>query len=242
MAPSSTPACSRVRRATRRSTGIGNGNGTPKGAIVPDGETPNSDVLQKALTEREAIQTAKAVEAQNLGEVEKKIADAAALAGLSGSLELRLQDDGLVVTLLTDKVLFESSSAELAPDPNQLLSVVGTVLKTVDNATIINGYTDSRPIATTQFPSNWELSGARATSVARYFETLGIDRARLSPTGRADMDPVGDNATEAGRARNRRVEIIVKSKVVDAGTRCGGAHLQGSGVAQARRTRRRLRT
>jgi chemotaxis protein MotB len=94
------------------------------------------------------------------------------------------------------------------------LRVVVNALQTVDNPILIDGYTDSNPISTPQYPSNWELSGARAGSVARFFEANGMQRERLRAEGMADLDPVANNATAEGRAQNRRVEIVVQSKLV----------------------------
>ena len=75
------------------------------------------------------------------------------------------------------------------------------------------GHTDSRPISTSRFPSNWELSTSRATAVLRFLAGTGIDPGRLSAMGYGDTHPVGDNATAEGQARNRRVEIIVLTDV-----------------------------
>ena len=80
---------------------------------------------------------------------------------------------------------------------------------------LIVGYTDTVPIATAQYPSNLELSSARADRVAEYFMSIGLAEARLFPEGLGSRDPIASNATAAGRARNRRVEIIVQSTVVN---------------------------
>jgi chemotaxis protein MotB len=119
------------------------------------------------------------------------------------------------VTLLTDQVLFRSGKAELQPEGKRLLDVVGALLQTVDNTIDVNGYTDNVPIGPGgPFPSNLYLSSFRADAVADYFASLGVARSRLFPAGRGDQDFVATNATPEGRALNRRVEIIVESKLV----------------------------
>src|SRR6202040_3442205 len=114
---------------------------------------------------------------------------------------------GLVVTVVTDKVLFDSGSANLRANGQPLLALVADALQAVPNPVIVDGYTDNVPIATAQYPSNLFLSGARAAQVAQYFMSIGINEQRLFPEGLGARDPVGSNATPAGRALNRRVEI-----------------------------------
>ena len=75
---------------------------------------------------------------------------------------------------------------------------------------IVEGHTDNVPISSAQFPSNWELSTARATTVVRYLISQGVNRARLEAVGYADLHSVATNATATGRARNRRVEIVLE--------------------------------
>jgi chemotaxis protein MotB len=79
----------------------------------------------------------------------------------------------------------------------------------------VEGHTDNTPINTPQFPSNWELSGMRASSVVRLFVENGVDPRRLTATGYADQRPVDDNATVEGRSRNRRVAITIESRTPD---------------------------
>jgi chemotaxis protein MotB len=198
----------------------GEGNGATAlqggaGKTGPDTQPNTNSVLQTLADQHTALQAEKMVERQSLQGVEQKIAQQAKLLGLSNKLSMRLEDRGLVVTVVTDRVLFDSGSAVLKPEGTNVLSLVGSALKAVDNPILIEGYTDSNPISNSIYPSNWELSSGRAGSVARYFETMGLDRTRLRPEGLADLDPVASNATPDGRARNRRVEIVVQSKLVD---------------------------
>jgi chemotaxis protein MotB len=112
-------------------------------------------------------------------------------------------------------VLFSPGEARLDPGPLRALSDVAKILAPTAFPLTVEGHTDSLPIATTQFPSNWELSGARASSVVRLFIDNGVDARRLTATGLADQRPVADNASADGRARNRRIAITMESQVPD---------------------------
>jgi chemotaxis protein MotB len=156
----------------------------------------------------------RAAQRQKLDALQHRINEAATRLGFTGKVHTRELNNGLQVTL-TDQVLFESGKAELQPPGLQLLGVIAEVLRSVDNSIDINGYTDNVPIAPGgEFPSNLYLSSFRADAVADFFASGGVDRSRLFPAGRGDQDFVASNATAAGRALNRRVEIIVESKVV----------------------------
>jgi chemotaxis protein MotB len=187
----------------------------PGGAVGPERQPQSDKVLATLAQQNSELQAQKSVERQSLQKVEQKIESTAKQQGLTGNLSLRLEERGLVVTVVTDQVLFDSGSAVLKPAGNALLAVVEHALAAVDNPILIEGHTDSTPISTAQYPSNWELSSGRADAVARWFESLGIDRLRLHPSGLADTRPVASNDTAAGRAKNRRVEIVVQSKLVE---------------------------
>jgi chemotaxis protein MotB len=110
-----------------------------------------------------------------------------------------------------DKVLFNSGSAEITPHGREILLKVGGVLGRVKGKSIyVVGHTDTMPIHSALYPSNWELSTARSSSVIRFLtETGGLTPERLTAMGRAFYQPVASNATPEGRHENRRVEIIV---------------------------------
>ena len=117
---------------------------------------------------------------------------------------------GLVVRVLTDNLLFDSGSATLQPGADQLLDEVGQLLNLDKSHPItVEGHTDNQPIANAQFPSNWELSTTRATNVVRFLISQGVSAYRLGAVGYADLHPIASNATAAGRAQNRRVEIVL---------------------------------
>jgi chemotaxis protein MotB len=117
----------------------------------------------------------------------------------------------LEIELRTD-ILFASGAARLSPDANDILDNMASILKPFPNSVRIEGYTDDRPINTALYPSNWELSAARAASVARLFSEQGVDPARLGIMGWGEYRPSADNTTADGRNHNRRVLIVVLSE------------------------------
>jgi len=129
--------------------------------------------------------------------------------GLAGAVEVTYNERGIVITIYPDQILFDSGSARLKPGFMAILDVLGPKLKGLPNNIEVDGHTDSVPISTATYPSNWELSAGRAGAVIRYLETRGLPPARLSASGYADTRPVDSNDTRQGRARNRRVELIV---------------------------------
>ena len=145
-----------------------------------------------------------------LSVVEQVVRDQAAGTGLLDSIGFRREARGLVVTIVTDKVLFDPGEADVQPGGEVILGVVANALAQIPNGVVVEGHTDSRPISTPQFPSNWELSTARATSVLRYLtEERGLSAARVAASGYADTRPVADGTDAASLAQNRRVEIVV---------------------------------
>jgi chemotaxis protein MotB len=131
------------------------------------------------------------------------------MQGLGAEVQVTYNERGIMITIFPDQILFDSGSAVLKPGFKKILQILAPQLKRLPNSIEVDGHTDNVPISTAAFPSNWELSAARAGSVVRYFETLGLPSERLAAAGYADTRPVESNDTRQGRARNRRVEIIV---------------------------------
>jgi chemotaxis protein MotB len=128
----------------------------------------------------------------------------------SGRLRVSIVRNRMVVEL-PDNVLFDSGQAELKPEGAATLAEVASVLASIEGRVFqIAGHTDNVPIRSRRFPSNWELSTARAVVVARYLIDNGNMTAdRISAAGYADTVPIESNDTEEGRARNRRIEIVL---------------------------------
>lgn len=191
------------------------GNGESLVALGDDGLLSDPELAQleqaeRALAEQEAAAEAARAQAEALTAAEASIVEDLRAVGLAGLVRFRLEERGLVVTIVTDQVLFDPGSDQLTRDGRSIVSVIADVLASLPNHLSVEGHTDSVPIATDRFPSNWELSTARATSVLRELaDGHGIGVERLSAAGYADQRPAGDNGTSAGRAANRRVEIVV---------------------------------
>jgi chemotaxis protein MotB len=117
--------------------------------------------------------------------------------------------DRRVEVEIKDSVLFPSASAQLQQDAIPVIGKVADVLRGFANPVRVEGFTDNLPINTLLYPSNWELSGARAASVVRLLAKDGIDPQRLSALGYGEFRPVASNETPEGRAQNRRVVLVV---------------------------------
>ena len=179
----------------------------PLPAIMP------LDAMQQVGPAPRTKQESAAAAAQENEDFEKLKARIDALAeeaGLEGKVESQVRRRGLVVRLLTDDVFFASGDATLKDGSLHLLTKIGRLIdEEARHPVVVEGYTDSQPIATARYPSNWELSGARAAAVVRHFGTTGINSQRMSLAGHAAQHPIDTNATREGRARNRRVEVVL---------------------------------
>jgi len=132
-----------------------------------------------------------------------------------GELEVKQYKNMLTVDL-ADQVFFDSGRATLKPEGKRVLKKLGEALKGYDDQIIrVVGHTDNKPVPKSlhsTFPSNWELSVARATTVVRFLQEVGVPPERLVPSGRAEYDPVAPNDTPEGRQKNRRIEIMLIDK------------------------------
>jgi len=136
-----------------------------------------------------------------------------------GELQVRQYKDMLTVDV-AEQLFFDSGRADLKDTGKAVLKKVGEALKGYEDKVIrLVGHTDNVPIKTKVFPSNWELSVARATTVVRYLQEVGIPPERMIASGRAEYQPVAENDTPDGRKKNRRIEItlIDKNLVQEAG-------------------------
>ncbi|KAA6448573.1 flagellar motor protein MotS [Bacillus swezeyi] len=139
----------------------------------------------------------------------KKINDYIEKNQLSGLITAKRDERG-VILVLQEAVLFDSGKADIKDQAYPLLHKIAVLLKTVANPINVEGHTDNRPISTYRFPSNWELSAARASTVIGYFtEKEKLDSSRFLAVGYADTKPVRDNRTETHMKENRRVEIVI---------------------------------
>ncbi len=129
--------------------------------------------------------------------------------GLSNDVRVTKTQGGMTVSIVTDKVLFASGQAEINNAGRDLLAELAKVLNKRPGGIRVEGHTDNLPISTHLYPSNWELSAARAAKVVRFLINQGVKPGRLSATGFADSRPVRPNDTEANRRYNRRVDLVI---------------------------------
>lgn len=168
----------------------------------------------------------KVVERQKMKNVADDIMNA--LQPLVAQGKVRLLETSRGVTIeINDSILFPAGQARLQPASGSAMAAIAEVLAGTDFPITIEGHTDNIPIATPQFPSNWELSAMRATTVLRLFNDNGVGAERLTAIGYGETRPVETNTTPEGRARNRRVSILIDSNRPEEPTEIGG----GAGTA-----------
>ena len=127
------------------------------------------------------------------------------------SLSVVKEKRGIIIRI-NDTMLFDEGSAIIKTEAKSTLEKIASELKEKENPIIIEGHTDSTPIKNEKYPSNWELSTARATNIIKYLTESGlISPKRLSAVGYGEYMPVSENISPEGRAKNRRVDIIVLS-------------------------------
>jgi chemotaxis protein MotB len=173
------------------------------------------DPKKVAALVKELEKAAVSQEASKLAKAEKALKTALQKSGQSKAVNFGYTPEGLDMTITTDKVLFANGSATLQPQGRKILKALCSTLDGLPNDLSINGHTNSVPIHTAQFPSNWELSSGRANGVLSFLQsTCGIDSGRLRSVGFSDTRPLVTPADSSqALARNRRVEIIIMAKL-----------------------------
>lgn len=195
-------------------------------AAKPEAATPLSEqeMLLKSLVDRRNARLAEQLRMQQerMRAMVNNLNQALAPLVKSGQVSITQTERGVVLEI-NASVLFDSGEAALQGESEKNLARVAEVLVQGDHAIEVEGHTDDVAIGNPRFPSNWELSSARASSVVRMFIQHGVAPARLTAVGSADNHPVASNDTPEGRARNRRVTITIHTP--EAGqpvTRAGG--------------------
>ncbi|WP_369601762.1 flagellar motor protein MotD [Hahella sp. SMD15-11] len=190
-----------VFQATQKSmkpVQVGQTSAAPEQSEVPVVEPfPTPDTGGDAQDARRRL---KAMADQFYAQMEALISD--------GLISLNESDDWLEITL-QNKVLFGSGDAIPRDEAFPLIDRVAAILKPYPNAILVEGFTDNQPIRSRFYPSNWELSAARAAAVVRLLVLDGIDPQRLAAVGYGEQHPVARNDTPEGRQRNRRVVLLV---------------------------------
>jgi len=131
--------------------------------------------------------------------------------GAQSKVSLEITRRGLIVSL-KEAGFFDSGKATIKPEAYELINTISEVMTQYNNPLRLEGHTDNIPISSAQFPSNWELSTARATNGLKYLlKNFDVDPDKISATGYAEFRPLTDNTTTEGRAKNRRVDLVMLS-------------------------------
>ena len=191
------------------------------------------EVLQEALLQNSDPDSTRTGTDSTAGNELEQMEEAvrAALGDLIDMDQIRVRQSQfwLEVEVQTD-ILFATGVARVSDSAVGVLQRIAEVLAPFPNPVQVEGHTDSVPISTDRFPSNWELSAARAASVVRLFSENGIDPERLAVMGMGEHQPVADNATAQGRNRNRRVLVVVLANDL---TRINADQVRRSGTEQS---------
>lgn len=147
-----------------------------------------------------------------LDRIAAKVERALAARHLQNAAQVTVSAKGVVVQILADKAFFASDSAALGTIGNEVVDTIAGVVRRQPNDLVVEGYTDTEPITGGPYNSNWELSAVRAANVTNRLNVVdGISPGRLSAQGYGQTDPLQSNATPAGRADNRRVDVVILS-------------------------------
>lgn len=180
-------------------------NSTARAAAASNSSSSASAVASSA---REAAARDQAAEFQHIKE---ELEAYAREHGFAKSVQTAIEARGLVIRVLTDDLLFASGQATLEPQATGLLTEIAQLLNVDQTHPIsVEGNTDNVPIHSALYPSNWELSTARASTVVEFLIAHGVGASRLTASGNAEQRPADSNTTASGRARNRRVEIVMR--------------------------------
>jgi chemotaxis protein MotB len=214
-----------------------------RGKLMSQASTALVDKARAEAAKKQAEEKLAALEAEKAGvvaardalakSVEAKSSELAALKGTYDKLQEKMKEEiahgdiqltqsgGKLRVGLVDKILFNSGEAIISKRGEGVLARVGGVLAAIEDRQIqVSGHTDTTPISDklkAQFPTNWELSTARATNVVRFLsEKAAVPAKRLMASGYGEYEPIGSNKSAAGRARNRRIEILLTPSLAPA--------------------------
>lgn len=192
-----------------QSLGMAFGNGSASLSAIQGGGSGNSLIDFPATAPSPVIPSQ--LEEQQMEAIQGEISQMVKSEGLSADVSVVMHDRGIVITI-NEKVLFKSGSSEIEKESQEKVIKIGKdILSQIQNKYIrVEGHTDNVPIKSVLFPSNWELSAARATNVLRILvEQAGIDPKTISAVGYGEYTPLVPNTSDQNRAKNRRVDIVI---------------------------------
>ena len=185
----------------------------PASATPPLPALSPAQAIQQAMQDSQSAEeaaSAASAEEESFQALKRRIDKLVKEAGLGDKVSTTVSLRGLKVRLLTDNLFFDSGSAVVNAAAVPTLEKIGGIIAAEAKHPVeVEGHTDDRPIATAQYPSNWQLSGARAGAVVQRLASAGVAPKRMSLGGYAAEHPVASNATGGGRSKNRRVEIVL---------------------------------
>lgn len=187
------------------------------GNYAPSTPTPNQKIDVKPQPERSLIkplplsylyQEKSKRERENMAKLGVELSNKLALMIQDGKVQVMQNNRGVRIDI-NDSVLFNSGSADLADSAVEIINEIAVILNANPRLIQVEGHTDDTPIHTHQFYSNWELSAVRASTVVRMLNAAGVEETRLSALGYGATQPISSSDTEFGRAKNRRVSIMI---------------------------------
>lgn len=183
-----------------------------EGTTMPENAEMPAEVITQELVEVVEEQVSGKEALEQLRELKEKIDRYIEQAGLESAIQTEIEEVGLVIRMSTDEILFELGSAQLKPMAASFIDTVSGILRETANQVWVEGHTDDKPIQPGYvYPTNWELSTARASAVVRrLIDPNGLPPDRLRAAGYADTKPRFPNDSEEHCYLNRRVEIVVK--------------------------------
>ena len=171
---------------------------------------PNPSRQREFISSEDQGNAAFIQENQALEDIQRQLEEYIRQNNLEDQLSTQLEEEGLMIRI-KEKALFPSGSADLVPESQRIGPIVAGLLASVPERVLISGHTDTDPINTAQFPSNWELSSTRALTFMKYLLSINADLnpARFSAIGYGEYRPIASNDTAEGKQTNRRVEILI---------------------------------
>jgi chemotaxis protein MotB len=191
--------------------GANPGDGGPGTADMSEKEKQAVQAALRSASRAKASKDAQAAtkEAEDLKKIEEKITDALVAAKLRDQVTFTIDERGLVVTVVTNEVVFAGNRADLQPGGAKILDAIAPPLARLPNSIEVDGHTNQLKATTSFYPSGWELSAARASTVVRYLTGHGLVKNRMRAVGFSDTKPLIDPADPRSVTMNRRVDVVV---------------------------------
>lgn len=171
--------------------------------------TPSPTATPVPENDNDANQNFGQQDLENLKELQGKLTSYFKKSNIQSDVTSYIDERGLVVSL-NNAMLFDSGSAKIKRKNKECLIQIGTIINQLENYIRIEGHTDNQPISTSIYPSNWELSSARASQVVRLLaKSAGVPPEKMAAVAYGEYKPVASNKTAQGRAKNRRIDLII---------------------------------